>query len=136
MKYDPNATPCLPDGDYEAVIINAEETQSKAGNDMVVITWRVYGNSGDVVELKDYIVDHQPWKLKRIAKAIGRLKQFESGEFRADDYRNQSATLTLVTKEDDYGPKNEVKVYQTLQRTSAARTDGPHSPITESDIPF
>lgn len=136
MKYDPKATPCLPDGDYEGVIHDAKEGRSKAGNEMVIITWKVYANSGDAIEITDYIVDHQPWKLKRIAKAIGKLAAFETGEFRPEDYIHGSATLTLTTKEDDYGPKNEIKVYQPLQRTAKAAAGGTPGPITESDIPF
>lgn len=136
MKYDPNATPCLPDGDYEAVLADAEEGRSKAGNDMVIFTWKVYAPNGDVVEIKDYIVDGQPWKLKRIAKAVGALQSFESGEFDASAYVNKSAMLTLKTKEDDYGPKNEIKVYQPLQRPSRAAASSSEGPIEDKDIPF
>lgn len=132
MRYDPNATPCLPDGEYEAVIMEAKEGCSKAGNDMVIITWRVYGNGGGVVEINDYIVDSQPWKLKRIAKAVGCLDSFETGHFNPDEYENKSATLTLSTKEDDYGPKNEIKSYATLQRTKRANAND----ITDDDIKF
>lgn len=132
MKYNPqDALDCLPEGEYDATIEKAEETTSKAGKEMVVLTYRVYGSREATV--KDYITEKALFKLKRVAKAIGQEAAFESGVFKAADYEGRNLRLSLIVKTDDYGDKNEIRGYMASQLGGKAKA----APLVEdSDIPF
>ena len=59
----------LPNGEYECEIVSAEETVSKAKNDMIKLVLCVYGNEGEQVRMYDYIVSPSTlWKLKSICR--------------------------------------------------------------------
>lgn len=133
-RYDPNATPCLPEGEYEAYIVSAVDTVSKSsGNEMVEMTFRVYHGTSQIT-IKDWFLFSQPWKLKKVAKAVGSLASYETGEFNENDYVGKSLTVVLkVEEQDDFDPQNRVSAYKSLQRqtkaTGAEISDDP-------DVPF
>ena len=59
----------LENGEYECEIVDAEETVSKAGNDMIKLVVCVYGNEGEQVRVYDYIVSPSTlYKLKSICR--------------------------------------------------------------------
>ena len=59
----------LNNGEYECEIVSAEETVSKAGNDMIKLVLCVYGNDGEQVRVYDYIVSPSTiYKLKSICR--------------------------------------------------------------------
>ena len=59
----------LANGEYECEIVDAEETVSKAGNDMLKLVICIYGNDGEQVRVYDYIVSPSTiYKLKSICR--------------------------------------------------------------------
>ena len=59
----------LANGEYECEIVDAEETVSKAGNDMIKLVLCIYGNDGEQVRVYDYIVSPSTiYKLKSICR--------------------------------------------------------------------
>ena len=59
----------MSNGEYECEIVGAEETVSKAGNDMLKLVICIYGNEGEQVRVYDYIVSPSTiYKLKSICR--------------------------------------------------------------------
>lgn len=128
---------CLPEGEYEASIAKIEEDviSKSSGKEMTIFHFDVYAGNR-TVRLKDYIVNPDSlWKLKKIAKAIGKMAQFESGVFKASDYAGETLTVTLKIKSDPgYDDQNNIVGYATLQRQTAAPNRGASATITSKDI--
>lgn len=139
MRYNPkDAFICLPAGDYEATIHDAEERVSSNNNEMIVFSFMVYRDNTKAI-VRDYITESMIWKLKKIAKAIGQLEVFEGGVFRPEDYKGRNLTVTLgVEESEDYGDQNRIRGYQTLQRQTsvASKERAVGTEITDDDIPF
>lgn len=78
-NYDPkDAKRGLSEGEYEARLADVKDGTSKAGNAMRVITFEVYGPTGNNVRVKDYFVEGQAFavrKMKELAGAIGRARR-------------------------------------------------------------
>jgi len=148
MKYNPEeTTQCLPAGEYYATVARAVEATSKAGNDMIVVSFAVYPPNGEVVEIKEYIVfPATGYKLKRLAQAIGKLDAFATGEFNASDYLGESLTVELTVQESEkFGDQNKIKSFSAKlpggKSSPAPVTRKPtppltQPPLTEDDIPF
>ena len=115
IAYDPkDAIMVLPEGEYNAVLKKVEEKQSKAGNDMCVLTWEVHPEDArPAVLVSDYIVFPAfTFKLKRLAQSMGKLQEFEDKTFQPEDYQGSSTRVFLrVAKQDGYDDKNEIKSY-------------------------
>ena len=139
-------------GENEAFIENVEDTLSKKGNAMLVVTF----SSSEGAQIKDYITDNEfaVCKLKQLQKAFG----IQYGE---QDIRKWiGKTGTVVCKEDEYNgnihPKisyykplgNEASYYRKLlhskhreysypapDENSKPVNDKDYEPFTD-DIPF
>lgn len=133
FKYNPeDAISCLPDGEYTLAILKAEDTVSKAGNDMTVVTFEAFGDTrkGKVTE---YIVNPVTlYKLKQIAKALGpaAVAQFDKGEFAPEEHIGDTLRAVLAVESDDFGDKNKVKKYLPANGTA------PKPPAEDLSIPF
>lgn len=153
MRYDPKAaTLCLQEGDYDASISNVEPKTSQTGNTMEVVTFEVYVDGKPPIKIKEYFVEGQDfaaWKYKKLAQALGKEAEFKAQQFQAADCIGETLTVTLATKEDDFGEKNVIKGYSpkrvgakpvTQTAPKNPRTKGPvvpaGTPLTEEDIPF
>lgn len=147
FRYDPkDAVQCWPEGTYEATIVSVEEKQSKAGNDMLVVKFRCYSDNRQTL-VTDYITDAMTWKLKKIAKAVGMLAEFDANQpnwyFDLQD-RNLRVVLK-VDEQDGFDDKNQVRGYEPTAVSGApakpsnprpAATTQKFEPVEESDIPF
>lgn len=96
----PTEVGLVPAGRYEAEILNAELRTSKAGNEMLEITYRLTGPNGEPAVLKDYLVStpRAQWKIKRFCKALG--VEYDRGEIDPDSLRGESITLEVALEED------------------------------------
>lgn len=134
-----DAVQCLPEGDYDATIVSAEEAKAKTGAQMIVVKYKVYTPDGREVPLTDRIVlPAFTWKLKKIAKAIGKADKFEDGTLGPDDLFNENVKLSLkVEEQQGYEPQNQIKSIGSsslaVSRPTRATTA---APMTEDDIPF
>jgi hypothetical protein len=104
-KYEP-----LPSGDYDFVILDAEETTSKAGNDMLKVKLEVKGE-----HIYDYLLSKgsTAWKLKAFCRAMNLLDKYETGNLNAGDLigRKGRVELAIEPATGAYDAKNKVKKY-------------------------
>ena len=153
MKYNPkDAVRLLPAGKYAATVAAVYDAVSKSGKEMVVVEIDVW--AGDApVRLKEYITADGIWKLKTIAKALGRLEAFESStEVNAADYVGYGCAVELTVEEgkNGYDDQNRIKKYhaatadtappkvnyQELAAAKAAASNLASAPVGDGDIPF
>jgi hypothetical protein len=123
--YDPKkATECLPEGDYAAELAEVEETTSKKGNAMLVVTWTVYQSSDRTHRVLDYIVNPGGlFKLKGIARAWQLLHEFDAANFDIAAHKGRLITLRLtVQTSEQYPDRNNVAGYAlaTIEAEQAA----------------
>lgn len=141
FKYNPeDATSCLPEGEAQLVLVKVEEKQSKAGNDMAVLTFDAFSGErrGRVTE---YVVNPTTlFKLKQIAKAFGpkASAEFDAGTFDPSDYVESSLMAVLkVESQDGFDDKNVVKKYLPKAAGEVARPAAPKSADElAEDCPF
>jgi hypothetical protein len=127
VKYNPKAG-LIPDGDYDATIVKAEEKLSKAGNAMMECVLRVYGPSGQTVEITDWLMEALIWKMQHLSKAIGH--DFEVGHLHPNEVIDQNVRVKIVTQDSDkYGKQNRIGDYLGAGSTTATT-------VQDDDIPF
>lgn len=102
----------LPAGEYDFTVVRAEDTKSKAGNDMIKVTIGIYQQNGTQRLMDDYLLESVPHKLRHFAETIGLLAQYEMGQLGADELEGRAGRVKIRIKEQtDYPSKNEVKDY-------------------------
>lgn len=122
----------IPEGQHQFEVINAEDTQSKSGNDMIKLTLTVWDAEGKQHTVFDYLLEAMPKKLKHFAKHCGLIVKYESGELLADDCIGKCGLLELSIQEDKtgkYQPRNSVVDY--LESKGFVNHD---KSVTESDL--
>ena len=106
----------FPEGEYSFEILDAEETLSKAGNDMLVLSLRIFENGGENSQrVFDYLVsiDSMIWKIRHFADAIGMLPEYDSGEMLAETLPGRTGKCKIVIQpaSGQWDAKNAVKDY-------------------------
>lgn len=117
----------IPEGDYPASIEKVVDTESKAGNHMQDVTFRVYGPEGREFLIHEYIVvPATVYKLQQIAIAIGREEDFDSGVFQVDDHIGENLTVRLkIEKSPKYPDQNKIAAYKPKTTGRAHRNAPP-----------
>jgi hypothetical protein len=125
----------LPAGIYDAEVLLAEETRSKAGNDMLKIKLAVYRPNGGQEWVWDYITDTS-YRLGQLMTACGLSEQYLKGEVHPDELEGKSfkVTLKIDPARGDFSERNSVGRYGTATPKPAAPS--PASTEAEDDIPF
>lgn len=132
----------LPNGVYDFEVIDANEKQSKKGNDMVELKIRLYDAEGAARTIFDYLVDTEggAYKIRHFAAATGMLENYERGELRAEDMAGKSGSCQVAIQKDktgQYPDKNTVRDY--LSDEGGAPRAAPKAKIDaemEDEIPF
>jgi hypothetical protein len=125
----------LPAGIYDAEVLLAEETRSKAGNDMMKIKLAVYRPNGGQEWVWDYITDTS-YRLAQLMTACGLSEQYQKGEVQADEIEGKSFKVTLKVDpaRGDFSERNSVGRYGTATPKPAAPT--PASTEADDDFVF
>ena len=125
----------LPAGIYDAEVLLAEETRSKAGNDMLKIKLAVYRPNGGQEWVWDYITDTS-YRLGQLMSACGISEQYQKGEVHPDELEGKSFKVTLKVDpaRGDFSERNSVGRYGTA--TPKPTTSAEASTEAEDDIPF
>jgi hypothetical protein len=125
----------LPAGIYDAEVLLAEETRSKAGNDMLKIKLAVYRPNGGQELVWDYITDTS-YRLGQLMTACGLSDQYQKGEVHPDELEGKSFKVTLKVDpaRGEYSARNSVGRYGTA--TPKPTTSAEASTEAEDDIPF
>jgi hypothetical protein len=139
FDYNPaDATSCLPEGDATLAIIKCEDKTSRAGNDMIVVTFEAFvGDRKGLVT--EYVVNPSTlFKLKQIAKALGpkAVAEFDAGTFDPAKHIGETfAAVLAIESQDGFDDKNKVKKYLPANGSAPA----PKAPAAEADdesVPF
>lgn len=151
MKFDPDAKineensskerEVLKPGEYSFMVVEAEEKESKQGNQMLALKLKVYGEGTDDVNVWDYITAKMTWKLKQICLAIGMEEEFRSGDISPQQFVNRPGALFLdVETSEKYGSQNKVKKYVPLPKKEEAPEPVNETPRESGDpiavLPF
>jgi len=142
LNYNPkDAVQVLPEGEYNAVLEKYEEKVSQKGNQMGVLTWKVFPDNSNATPLvTDYItLPMFTWKLKRLAQSLGKEEDFKAGTFQPGDYQGTSTRLFIeVQSNEGYEDKNGVKTYvkQGHVASESKPQFAPDGAIKDDQIPF
>lgn len=148
FTYNPkDASTALPADKYPASIAKCHEGVSKSSqNPMLTVSFTVYTATGGERTVKDYIVNPSTlWKLRRLAKALGKSAEFDAGTFAVEKHIGANLTLELdIQQQEGFDESNTIVGYEPKtggadrRPTTAARDNGSvHiEPVTEEDIPF
>ena len=126
----------LPEGDYDFELIEAKERISSKGNPMIEARLKVF--HGDSVRfVTDYLMEAMAFKLRHFAESVGRLEEYNSGEFDATNLVGASGVVKIKIEpaKGQFSAKNSVKDYAV--RGGSARVQSPvDSEVDQSEIPF
>ena len=128
-----------PAGEYDFEIHNAEDTESKAGNDMTKLTVHVHDSEGQYKTVFDYLVDTEggAYKIRHFAEATGLLPQYERGELMADEMIGRTGRCKLNVQKDktgQYPDKNGIADYLKSKTPSAAPKPAARVKVAAGDI--
>lgn len=115
----------VPVGAYPATIVKAEETESKAGNPMIDIQWKIEAggeHDGRIIFDSMVFTATTLWRVKQTLVALGFKKNFR-GAVEAEDLVGKSANITVdiepSTQLDEdgepYPPRNRIKKVRPLK---------------------
>lgn len=118
MKFNPKSSTdvlgLLSKGVYTFEILDATDTSSKAGNDMMVVKLSI-DDGARAHKVTDYIVsgiDSIAYKIRHFAEAIGMLAEYEKGELLAENVRGAVGQCKVdIEPEGAYPAKNIVRDY-------------------------
>jgi hypothetical protein len=134
------------DGEYDYEVIEAEEKQSNAGNDMFALELSIFNANGSRKKVFDYLVisDKAAWKLRHFSTSCGLLAQYQRGSLMANEMIGRTGRCTIGTQaaKDSYPAKNVVRDYigsaAPAQRSAQQRQRQPVPAGSDLDdeIPF
>lgn len=129
----------LPEGDYSFEVVKAENKVSKAGNEMIKLTLRVFPNEVDATPrmIFDYLMDALKFKLLHFCSATGMTEKYANGNLQAEDCIGKSGRCHITIKEAEgkYQASNQVKDYLKKDQVSKPK-DASVQPDAEDDIAF
>lgn len=119
----------LPEGEYDFVVKDAQDTLSKAGNEMIKLKLCVSDNR----IIFDYLLEAMSHKLKHFAQAVGLDDKYNAGGFEAADCIDRRGRCLIVKEEGigNFGPKNSVRDYCKANPVNVKQED-----FTDDQIPF
>ena len=111
-----------PSKDYDAELVGCRESISKGektkGQVIEEVIFKVYDADGNTKQVSDRIIypdpenpdsSHSLWKLKAIARAIGKESEFEAGTFQVSEQRGESLRVELgIERQAGYEDKNVI----------------------------
>jgi hypothetical protein len=110
----------LPEGIYPFEVLDAIDTLSKAGNEMLKLKLVVFGD-GSTPHVYDYLLEKLAYKLRHFAETTGLLAAYEAGELTAEMCLNKEGYCKLtVERQEGYEPRNTVKDYVVMKSQAAA----------------
>lgn len=122
MRFDPTAKEepkekefaTWPDGEYDAVVMEAEECMSSKNNPQIKITLDVFDDAnGRKQKVWDYLSQVAVWKIEQFMNCCGLTDEFMSGDLdpTASIGKNIRVKLQTQPASNGYKAKNTVKNY-------------------------
>lgn len=142
MKFEPKTAQeidesgLLPAGVYDFEVMEAEDTTSKAGNDMAALVLRVENDDGRGFKILDWLVatDGGAYKVRHFAESVGLLAEYEKGDMPAGVMIGKIGRAKIAVKpaEGQYRSKNVVADYVSGGAVAPAASRG----MADDEIPF
>ena len=141
MRFTPKTEQQIEDerfgpGTYDFEVIEAEEKQSKAGNDMIEVKLRVWNKAGGSITIRDWLLDAMPHKLRHAAEAMNLIDQYNRGEFPAARLLGKTGRVICVHNKDGF---LTVKDYEKPTGVAVAARPAAPAPARkelDDEIPF
>ena len=119
-------------GVYPFEVMEAVDTFSKAGNEMIKLKLCVFGDDGQTPHIYDYLLEKLPFKLRHFAETTSLLPQYEAGELTAVHCLNREGWVKLsIEEQEGFSPKNSVKDYVENPKDATA----PAAPVAPAPRP-
>jgi hypothetical protein len=122
-------------GEYDFEVVEAIETRSKAGNEMVELKVRMDTPDGRNFTIFDYLVSTEgmAYKVRHFAEATGLLAEYEKGDMAAEYMLGRTGKCKVVVQpaEGQYSAKNIVTDY-----IGTGATEAPAKQLEDDEIPF
>lgn len=136
-----------PKGDYDFEVLEAEDTKSNAGNDMIKLKARVFSPDGTASRtVTDYLLEAMAFKLRHFAACMNVMAQYEEGRLSASDLVGRVGRCSLDIEPESKGkdgktfpPKNVIKDYLVPAGAGGnrpVREPGDDNPFGEDEIPL
>lgn len=102
-------------GTYDFEILEADEQESRAGNDMIKLKVAIYNAEGRRRTVFDYLMDTESmsYKLRHCAAAAGLLADYEQGELHAEELvgRTGACKVSIRKATEEYPAQNQISDY-------------------------
>ncbi len=128
-----------PANEYDFDVLNAEDSLSKSGNQMIKITIGLYVAGKVKNRVFDYLLTAMEAKLRHFCDTTGLLSRYESGQLEAADCigRSGRARISIDPEKGSYPAKNVVKDYVCRAAKPLGSTQRMEpEPVDASEIPF
>lgn len=135
----------IPQGIYDFCVIKAEEQKSKSGNDMIVLTLKVWEDNRER-QITDYLLEAMPHKFRHFNEAVGLLNIYQTGELHANDCLNKKGKVEIIVQQGQAKPdgsrypnKNSIKDYVVEKQKTISISptkEEAKEEIFNDDIPF
>ena len=135
MKFDPKeaANKLIQDGEYDAQIMNAEETVSRQQKPMMKLGVKVWAH-GDTFAIVDYApIPKGLWKIRQICEALGLLATFETGHLDERILEGKHVRVFVKTRKDETGKYPDQNV---ITKYIAPAATGGLPAGADEDMPF
>lgn len=123
-------------GEYDFTITEGTDTQSKAGNDMIVLTVQVYNEQGGYKIITDFLLEAIEYKLRHAAEACGLLEQYETGFLEGLMFKGKSGRCKLGIEKDktgQYADKNRITDYL-VDKSKRSANGGAATQTAQNDL--
>jgi len=131
----------LDTGIYKYHILNAEDTVSKAGNQMIKLTIEVFDKNNQARILYDYLIESFSSKLINFCEFNNLMVKYNEGEIKDIDCKGKSGKLEIGiekgrTKPDgsEYPNRNIIKKY--LKEEDIKNKSETDKSFPDEDLPF
>ena len=106
-------------GTYPFEVLEAEDTKSKSGNEMIKVKLKLWDNAGRERVVFDYLLEAMSYKLRHFCEATSLLDKYETGDLQASSLIGRGGKLELETElgkakpdgSGNYPDKNRVADY-------------------------
>jgi hypothetical protein len=145
-----NAMGLLAPGYYQFEVIEAAETISKAGNEMIKLTLKIWDEHGKERKMFDYLLDSMARKLKHFCVHTGQADKYENASLDANNCYGKTGTVQISIEKGKPNPnggmyedRNSVVDYvagvepsMSTPLANTRMTAPPAKPDFDDDVPF
>jgi hypothetical protein len=112
----------MPEGEYDFEVIEAADTVSKKGNDMITVKLKVFAPDGGFRLVTDYLMEKMAFKLRHFCETTGMIDRYDAGDLMARHCEGRTGRVLIQVEPEQRGkdrdgndktfpPKNSVGDY-------------------------